>query len=397
MTFVPGTSALVDPPFVGNFSINGVGQKYIGSSGTSVPSSGSIQASRGIYSALTIFRPYNLQRFFWANGGTVGTNSIQVALYATDGAGAPDYCVASTARTLSAGTANTNQYAGVSVVAHGITSGTTTTDATSFATASVTLKARPGVMYALSVVNTHGSSANTVTCATTGGAVTFTSRNTTQFNGTLSRVSLFTALPSADVTDTITITIGSGQTATACLWSLVAFTNVDTTTNDGIVQTATATGNSTTPSATLSAFASANNATFGAHGTAQTAATPGSGFIEVHDVTASTPTCGLETEYTSANDTSVDATITSAQWGTIAAEVASRGTTATIAPGLYALAFHSTGTTMTVFRVSNLPLAAHLGILEQASLTAGLPLTPTYAAASNGYLIIMGITNRATP
>jgi hypothetical protein len=396
--FSPALAVMPDPVFMNPFQNSSVGAQYYGAFPSNIPSAGAWpQANRAIFYPFTLSAPYNLARFYWLNG-TAGTDSIQVAIYNVDGGGAVDCCVAASARVLSAGS-NVNQFTTVAVVAYGITSGTNTTDATSFATASVTLKARPGVMYAMSVVNTHGSSANTVTVATTGGAVSFTSRATLNFNGTLSRVSLFTAVPTSDVTDTITITIGSAQTATACLWSLVAFTNVDTATNHGIVQTATGTGNSTTPLATLSAFGSTNNATLGAHGTAQTAATPGTGFIEVHDVTASTPTCGLEVEYSSANDTTVDATITSAQWGSIAAEVKSLGTTIVLPKGPYLFGFHMTGITAQVFRTTGQAGLQAGGGTLQASLTAGLPFVPTLAAASTttDAFPLAGFTRRASP
>lgn len=393
MSFSPGTRDLPDTVFVSTFSLSSIGvQLPTWLSGN--PSSGTYaSANRAQFYPLYLRRPYDLQRFWWLNGATVGTDSIQAALYDMADGITPD-CMVSTARTLSAGTVNQCQYAGASVVAHGITSGTNTTDATSFTTASVTLKARPGLMYTLSVVNTHGSSANTVTAATTGGALSFTSEKTVQFNGTLSRTTLFRLTPTSDVTDTIVITIGSAQTATACLWSLIAWTNVDTATNDGIVQSVSNTGSSTTPSVTLAAFGSANNATFGAHGTAQTAATPGSGFIEVHDVTASTPTCGLETEYRSDNDTGVDASITSAAWGSIAAEIKSLGTTRTVPAGRYFLGFHCNGTTATMFRLATSITA---GWYIQDSLTAGLPLTPTFVGDSSPVAYVTGITNRATP
>jgi hypothetical protein len=396
VTYTPRAQQLPDPMYLGVFSRNSVGLKVRGST-ISLPTSGVFAAAnRASYVPFYLSRPYDLQRLWWQNGATVGTDSLQAAIYCVDSANVMDCCV-STARTLSAGTANHLQYATCSVVAHGITSGTNTTDATTFATASVTLKARPGVMYALSVVNTHGSGANTVTAATTGAALSFTSRDTTQFNSSLSRVTLLTAVPTADVTDTITITIGSAQTATACIWSLIAFTNVDTTTNHGIVQTALGTGSSTTPLATLAAFGSANNASFGAHGTAQSSATPGTNFIEVHDVQVGTPQCGLETEYYSANDTTVDATITSAAWGSIAAEIKSLGTTAKLGPGDYYMGLSCTGTTATVFRLSTAQQVSHLGLYNESSLTAGLPFTATPTNAANSTLPNFGITYRSTP
>lgn len=397
MTFVARPRAPYDPPLINPWSWNAIGGRHRGQA-TTTPSSGTGSATGLTFYPFTLARPYDLQRFYWANGSTVGTDSLTPTVYSTDGGWEPDCIVVGGPRTLSAG-ASANQYATCAVLAHPLTSGTNTTDATSFVTASVTMKARPGLVYLLAVVNTHGSSANTVTAATTGGAASFTSEKTVQFNGTLSRNTLFRLVPTADVTDTITITIGSAQTATACLWSLVAFSNVDTTTNMGVVQSVSNTGSSTTPSVTLAAFGSANNATYGAHGTAQTAATPGTGFIEIHDVTASTPTCGLETEYRSDNDTGVDATITSAQWGSIAAELKSLGTTAVLGPGPYWFGLHLSGVTATVLRVSSGQTSTNAGIFFMSSgVSVNTPLTPVFATSSGSAIIpLAGITSRSTP
>lgn len=379
----------VAPIFISPWSWNSVGPKYRGVSVTA-PASGTFAGiNNAFYVPCFIHQPYDLQRFWWLNGATVGTDSFQAGLYNDN----LELEVA-TARTLSAGTASQVQYATASVTANfAVAALASSSSATSYATSSVTLRARSGYMYAVVVTNVHGSSANTVTVATTGGALTFTSRATTQFNGTLGRVSLFTAVPSADVTDTITITIGSGQTATACSAHVIGFTNVDTATNDGIVQTATGTGNSTTPLATLAAFGSANNATFAGHANAGgSVTTPGAGYIELLD---SAVTYGLQTEYASGNDTTADATITSAQWGSIAAEVKSLGTTRAIAPGRYYLALHGTGTTATMFRTASAPQVSHLGVYSQTGLAAGLPLVPSPSGATALY--VFGITNRATP
>lgn len=398
MTFTPAHFDAVPPMYLSAFHWMSVGDKYYAGN-TTQPASGTwASANRCFYVPFFTPAPYDLRRFWWANGATVGTDSLQMGIYGVDGSNVLDLLVSSP-RTLSAGTANRLQYATCSVVGHLITSGTSTTDGASFVTASVTLKARPGVMYLFSVENDHGSSANTVTVATTGGDVTFTSRNTTQFNGTTQRVSVFTAVPTTDVTDTITITIGSAQTATGCLWSLLAFSNVDTGTDHGIVQTAVNTGSSTTPSATLGAFGSANNATFGvAANGGGVASGPGTGFIEMSDSTHITPSAGMSTQYSSANDTSVDWTITSNPWGVVAAEIKSQGTTFALPAGRYYFGLYGTNNTMTIFRVSTSANAARVGIYnENLSTATGLPLTPTLSNTNNTVIPLMGITSRASP
>jgi hypothetical protein len=380
----------VSPIFLNPWSWNSVGPKYRGQSVTAPASGGWPASGRAFYVPVSLHQPYDLKRFWWCNGATVGTDSFQAAAYND-----AFEQVVSCALTLSAGTASQVQYAGVSVAASPVTSLNGSSGQSTYATPSVTLRARPGYMYAVAVINSHASSANTVTVATTGGALSFTSRATTQFNGTLQRASLFTAVATTDITDTITVTIGGGQSASGCIVSVTAWTNVDTATNHGVVQTATGTGNSTTPLATLGAFGSANNATLGVHGNTTSATTPGTGFTEMHDVVGLAN--AIEVAYTSANDTSVDATITSGQWGSIAAEIKSLGTTAQLAPGRYYLALHGTGTTATVLRASSAPQVSHLGVYNESSLTAGLPLVATPTNANNTVLPLFGITSRATP
>src|SRR6185369_12852358 len=137
-----------------------------------------------------------------------------------------------------------------------ITSGGSTTDATSYATASVTLKT--GVLYLLSVSNTKASAANAV--SSIDGGPTFVSRSTTTFApSTAGRISIWSCVPTTDYTGTLTINFGGGNTQTNCGWNLNAFYHVDTATNDGIVQNAVGTGTGTTALATLAAFGSANN------------------------------------------------------------------------------------------------------------------------------------------
>jgi hypothetical protein len=394
VSYTPPNISPPDSMFLSAFTRNSVGAKYRAASVT-VPASGTLAASTAYYYPFFVSRPYDLQRFWWQNGATVGTDSIQAAVYAVDGSNTPD-CLVSTARTVSAGTVNLLQFATCAVAAHPIASGSDTTGGTTQVTSSVTLKARPGLMYAMFVNNSKASAADAVSSIanTTGGGTTFTSRVTTTLGGsTEARVSMWTCVPTTDVTDTFTITFPAATTG--CNWAIVAFTNVDTTTNHGIVQTNSATGNSTTPSVTLGALGSSSALVIGAHGNvADTTTAPVAPWIELYDLNYATPTTCMQIEYAT-NDVTPDATITSGQWGSIAAEVKNLSTTRTLAPGLYYMALHCTGTTATVFRVSNAPTVSNLGTYLQGSLTAGLPLTPTFA--TNGILVNAGITSRASP
>lgn len=204
------------------------------------------------------------------------------------------------------------------VTARNITAGSSSTDANNYTTATVVL--RPGFLYLLSVENSKASAADVVSSITNGP--TWTSRSSTTFNtSTANRVSIWSGVPSTTYVGTLTINFG-GVTQTGAVWSLNEFANVDTATNDGIVQQAVNTGNSAAPSATLAAFSSFENATFGAFGVGSTSAgTAGTGFTELSDTTAATPAQALQTGFRINNSTTVNESITSAQWGACAVEI----------------------------------------------------------------------------
>lgn len=211
-----------------------------------------------------------------------------------------------------------------------ITSGSNTTDAASFTTASVTLTS--GRLYVLSVENSHGTSATAISSITGGAGVpTFTSRVTTQFNSNLNRTSMWTAVPGSTYTGTLTINFG-GTTQTGITWSLVEVVNVDTATTDGIVTTGSATGSGTTPAVNAAALGASTNSLFGAIGSLATSAVPVGRYTEMHDVTAATPTQGLQTIYQSAVsealDRTISSTISSAAWGVCYVEIKAGTSTA---------------------------------------------------------------------
>jgi hypothetical protein len=120
------------------------------------------------------------------------------------------------------------------------------------------------------------------------------------------RLTLFRAVPSVDYTGTLTIAFANTQTGAA--WDITETFGVDTTTTQGVRQSATNQSDSaTTLTATLGAFGATANATYGATAKGSTGGvTPGSGFTELADVNAATPAQALETEWRNDNDTSVD-------------------------------------------------------------------------------------------
>lgn len=329
-------------------------------SGTSAPAPTSgTWGTASLVSFLPLFtlEPFVVAKAFWCNGATVGTDSIDLGLYRMTNftTGRLDL-IRSTGAVLSAGTTSVVQEVSawkVAANAAALTTGTDSTDATSYTTASVTLKA--GRLYLLSIVNT-AASANAVS-GITGGA-TWTSRSTTQYNGTAHRVSIWSGVPTVDYSGALAIDFGA-NTQTGCRWSLNEFSGVDTATDDGIVQQAVGTGTSTTPLATLAAFASANNATFGVNAnTSDSTTTPGTGFTELSDDnTATTPASFLQTQWRVDNDTTSDGTIANNPWGACAVEIKADTSPFVIppalpgAPELY-MAFVVSGTTATILRVA---------------------------------------------
>lgn len=256
---------------------------------------------------------YRIRTYKASSGGSVDYDSGDVTAVVASGA--------TITHDATSGIANSLGTKAVANIA-GATS-SSSTDANNYVTGSVTLRA--GRLYLLSVENSKGSATADAVSSVTGGAgvPTFTSRSTTTYNSNLNRVSIWSAVPLADYTGTLTINFG-GVTQTGAVWALNEIIGADPVTNHGIVQQAVGTGNSGTALATLGAFTSTDNWAFGAMAhAAATATTFGSGFSELSDTTAATPAQALETEYRATSDTSVDATFTSAQWGACAVEIQS--------------------------------------------------------------------------
>jgi hypothetical protein len=344
-------------------------------------------ANEAHFYPLLLLEPFTVAKAFVCNGATTGTDSWDVGVYQMTNmsTGRMDL-IRSTGKTLSAGTASAVAETATWHVAANhaaITAGNDSTDSATYTTASITLKA--GRLYIASIENSHGTSASAVSAIT--GGPTFSAApatSTTLYNTNLNRISIWTAVPTVDYTGTLTIAFG-GTTQTGCVWAINEFSGVDTSTNNGIVQSAVGTGSSVTPLATLAAFGSANNATFQCHGhAAATSTAPGTGFTELSDTTTATPAQALETEWTVANDTTADATITSAAWGAVAVEIkADAGSfiipPATVgSPDIY-MAFACSGTTATFLAASPAIGLAQAGGMMLAATNFPLPtnVTPT--------------------
>ncbi len=360
-------------------------------------------SSQAIFYPVRCAVPFVVSKAFVLNGATVGTDSWDLGVYRmTDMTTGRLDLVRSTGAVVSAGTINRLAEASAWKVAANsaaITAGNDSTDSATYTTASVTLKA--GKLYIAAVENS-AASAGTISSITNTGAPTFAAApatSTTQYNGTANRISIWTCVPTVDYTGTLVITFGATQTG--CVWAINEFSGVDTTTNNGIVQSAVGTGTSVTPLATLAAFGSANNATFQCHGhAAATATTAGTGFTELSDTTTATPAQALETEWTVANDTTADATITSAAWGAVAVEIKADASSFVIpasmpgAPNTY-LAFTCNGSTATFFltnpAVTNFRPA---GVLTASNFPLPSNLIPSTPSGSQTK-VLFGFSSRS--
>jgi hypothetical protein len=278
-----------------------------------------------------------------------------------------------------------------------LTSGNDSTDSTTYTTASVTLKA--GRLYLLSIVNT-AASADVV--SSIAGGPTWTSRSSVQFNTTGHRTNVWSGVPTTDYTGTIVVTYGATQTG-AC-WVLDEFSGVDTSSNDGIVQQGTATGNSATPLVTLSSAMTYGNATFGATGVANASTVaPGTGFTELAEATAATPASRVETEWRVDHEPRVTSTVTSGQWGICGIEMKVDTSALVIPPSMPGnpniyMGMVVTGVTATVLRSSpGVGVGASRGVLTIATAEVALPssLTATTGAAVTTVYPLAGFSSRS--
>lgn len=202
-----------------------------------------------------------------------------------------------------------------------LTSGSSGTDATSYATASVTEASNALVL--LLIYNrsaTNPAAEPTVT----GNGLTWQTVVTRSMGN--HRITLVRSLGASPSTGTATIDFGV-QTQQRCSWSMAEFTGVDTSGSNGsgaIVQSDSTEGTSTSYTITLAAFGSANNMAYGGkvHLTTENSVV-GSGFTEIHDVQMNDGggLSTLQSEY-KLNDNSVDASwTTSAFFGAVACEI----------------------------------------------------------------------------
>lgn len=202
-----------------------------------------------------------------------------------------------------------------------LTSGSSTTDGSSIATASVSPTANR-VVYAAIVHQV----ASVTTPTLTGAGMTWVQEETTTF-ATSRRITVFRALSASPGSGALTFDFG-GQSQASFVWSVVECSGVDTSGANGAgatiqsVAAVTASG-STSATSTLAALEHANNvhlcfvglATFGT-------VTPDADFVELSDNNVDTSNLTLEVEW-AANQTDCTSTFGSTIAATVSLEVKS--------------------------------------------------------------------------
>lgn len=182
-------------------------------------------------------------------------------------------------------------------------------------------------LYLLAVVHSDAAAEATQPTVTGSTGRTWTNIGSVVFDtiaSNLHRLTVFRSLNSSPSSETYTVTFGDNSTG--CLTSLTEVSGIVITGTNGsnaVRNIVTGNGDATAnPAITLGAFSSVNNGTWSCFGSdIATAPTAGAGFTTLAASTYSTPTTGLYTEWTYANDTSVNCTLASSDWGGLALEL----------------------------------------------------------------------------
>lgn len=207
-----------------------------------------------------------------------------------------------------------------------LTTGSSSTDATSYVTASI--HPGPNKLVLLAVYNaaTGASPVPTVT----GNGLTWVRITDADalydVSGTFGTLHVFRAMGASPSAGAVTIDFGA-TTVLGCGWQISELGNVDTTGTNGsgaIVQADSAIGLGNSALVTLAAFSNSANATYGAlaqqHADIETL---GSGFIRLGRSTTTPPLTSITAFWQRPNDTTVDASWTTAtdKWGIAGIEV----------------------------------------------------------------------------
>lgn len=208
-----------------------------------------------------------------------------------------------------------------------LTASKSSTDAASYATASVS---PPSNEMITALVHNRKASGTADLPSLSGNGLTWEEVGTVLFHSNGARLTLFRAMGASPSAGAVTIDF-SGNTQTRCDWIVESHAGVETSGAHGaaaVVQSATNTVSAgTTLAVTLASFGSASNATYG--GVAindNIAISEGSGFTETSDDGSAGPAARLQAQWRADNDTSVDwSWATNANGGAIAIEIKAAG------------------------------------------------------------------------
>ena len=379
-----------DPVYLSTYSVQSMHHIMRGGRQAAPLSGGIATAGQCIFVPFYINKPYSLQRYFMARGATLGAAFYQQGVYNENLSAVHIGPLAWSG----VGTINTVSYTNLTTSVHSLSGGTSTLDQDIYFSAAVQFRA--GRMYTAVVENTGTNAALPVL---TNG-MTWTQRATVQFSGTGHRVTLFTGVPTADVNTAVKIDFGASSGTTGVLIYIHGWFGVDTTTNDGIVQTVTNTGTaSTAPTCTLGAFGNADNGTFAAIGNTSTATFANkAGFQTVGSITVATPNQRVSAEHNTGNDTTPGGTLSVAvDWGIIGAEVKSLGaTTPVVLPPMRGyLAMFSASAVPTFMRAPFITTVPGIYVQNSQSWLQA-EITPSVGGIGPN-IPVMGITRRLSP
>lgn len=223
-----------------------------------------------------------------------------------------------------------------------LTQSNSTTNDTSYATASITPSANALVLLAtLASRNTADACTDNDVSSVSGNGLTWVKIDNQCFSTAgipTQTIELWRSMGASPSTGAVTISFG-GSTQLNAAWAVLECTGADTSGTNGsgaVVQSAKNTAEpGTSVTATLAAFGSANNATLGVFGAADNLAiTPGSGFSELAEqqVSDSGNDGTLQVEFLASNDTTVDASATSIDLAALAIEIKADSATSLFGP-----------------------------------------------------------------
>lgn len=211
-----------------------------------------------------------------------------------------------------------------------LTQGQNVSNTTGYATASITPSANALILLAVANVRNTADACTWADVETvSGNSLTWVKVNEQCYSSVTvptNMVTIYRSMGASPSTGTVSFFYGS-TSQLAAAWAVIECTGVDTSGTNGSGAVAQSAINANTSSAsitaTLGSFGSANNATLGAFGTTgNTSVTSGSGFTELAEqLVTDSYNHALHVEFKNSNDTTVDASYSSADAGVVAIEI----------------------------------------------------------------------------